>query len=41
MKNDLFVSTNDDILIDNALTEEHADGIDLDYGVEFPQFRLA
>jgi hypothetical protein len=34
----LFVSTNYDILIDNALTEEHLHGIDLDYGVEFRNF---
>ncbi len=34
-----FVSTNYDILIDNALTEEHRH-FDLDYGVEFSQFRL-
>jgi len=34
----VFVSTNYDILIDNALTEEKANGIDLDYGVEFRNF---
>src|SRR5438045_3994204 len=34
----LFVSTNYDILIDNALTEEQEHGIDLDYGVEFRNF---
>lgn len=34
----VFVSTNYDILIDNALTEEQANGIDLDYGVEFRNF---
>jgi len=34
----VFVSTNYDILIDNALTEEHAHGTDLDYGVEFRNF---
>jgi hypothetical protein len=33
----LFVSTNYDILIDNALTEEYAYA-DLDYGVEFRNF---
>ena len=33
-----FVSTNYDILIDNALTAEHANGISLDYGVEFRNF---
>jgi hypothetical protein len=34
-----FVSTNYDILIDNALTEEHAHGVDLDYGIEFRNFQ--
>ena len=36
----VFVSTNYDILIDNALTEEHSRSgdIDLDYGVEFRNF---
>jgi hypothetical protein len=34
----VFVSTNYDILIDNALTEEHNHGTDLDYGVEFRNF---
>jgi SIR2-like domain len=34
----VFVSTNYDILIDNALTEVKAHGIDLDYGVEFRNF---
>jgi hypothetical protein len=38
LRNVAFVSTNYDILIDNALTEEHAHGIDLDYGVEFRNF---
>lgn len=33
----LFVSTNYDILVDNALTEEHPHA-DLDYGVEFRNF---
>jgi SIR2-like domain len=35
--NVVFVSTNYDILIDNALTEAHRSG-DLDYGVEFRNF---
>ena len=34
----VFVSTNYDILIDNALTEEHAHGTNLDYGVDFRNF---
>lgn len=35
----VFVSTNYDILIDNALTEAHnGGGVDLDYGVEFRNF---
>lgn len=38
LKNVLFVSTNYDILIDNALTEAQVDGIDLDYGVDFRNF---
>jgi len=38
LKNVVFVSTNYDILIDNALTEMKAHGIDLDYGVEFRNF---
>jgi len=38
LKNVLFVSTNYDILIDNALTEEQAYGVDLDYGVDFRNF---
>lgn len=33
-----FISTNYDILIDNALTEEHEYGTDLDYGVDFRNF---
>ena len=37
LKKTVFVSTNYDILIDNALTEEHAH-VDLDYGVEFRNF---
>lgn len=36
--NTVFVSTNYDILIDNALTEEQQNGIYLDYGVEFRNF---
>src|SRR6266446_5659535 len=31
----LFLSTNYDILIDNALTEMYVHDVDLDYGVEF------
>jgi NAD-dependent SIR2 family protein deacetylase len=38
LKNVVFVSTNYDILIDNALTEEQAHGVDLDYGVDFRNF---
>jgi hypothetical protein len=38
LHNTLFVSTNYDILIDNALTEEHGYGFDLDYGIEFRNF---
>jgi len=38
LKNVVFVSTNYDILIDNALTEEHVHDIDLDYGMEFRNF---
>jgi len=34
----VFVSTNYDILIDNALTEEQGNGIYLDYGIEFRNF---
>jgi hypothetical protein len=37
LRKTVFVSTNYDILIDNALTEEHAH-VDLDYGVEFRNF---
>lgn len=33
-----FISTNYDILIDNALAEEKTYGIDLDYGVDFRNF---
>jgi len=38
LKNIIFVSTNYDIIIDNALTEENEHGIDLDYGVDFRNF---
>jgi len=39
LRNVAFVSTNYDILLDNALTDEHSSGgIDLDYGVEFRNF---
>ena len=38
LKNVVFVSTNYDILIDNALTEEHVHNLDLDYGVDFRNF---
>lgn len=34
----VFVSTNYDILIDNALTELYDQDVDLDYGVEFRNF---
>jgi hypothetical protein len=37
LQNTLFVSTNYDILIDNALTEEYH-YFDLDYGIEFRNF---
>jgi len=36
--NTVFISTNYDILIDNALTEQRDNGIFLDYGVEFRNF---
>jgi hypothetical protein len=38
LRSTAFVSTNYDILIDNALTEERDEGTDLDYGVEFRNF---
>lgn len=38
LKQVAFVSTNYDILIDNALTELHIRDIDLDYGVDFRNF---
>jgi hypothetical protein len=40
LHNIVFVSTNYDILIDNALTEQYSrgGGIDLDYGIEFRNF---
>lgn len=34
-----FISTNYDILIDNALADLREEGIDLDYGVDFRNFR--
>jgi len=34
----VFVSTNYDILIDNALTELYDEDVDLDYGIEFRNF---
>jgi hypothetical protein len=38
LQNTVFVSTNYDILIDSALTEEQVHGTDLDYGAEFRNF---
>jgi len=38
LRDTVFVSTNYDIIIDNALTELHDEGVDLDYGVEFRNF---
>lgn len=38
LRETLFVSTNYDILIDNALTETYEQDVDLDYGVEFRNF---
>ena len=38
LRNVVFVSTNYDILIDNALTDEPGRGFDLDYGIEFRNF---
>jgi hypothetical protein len=38
LRNVAFVSTNYDILIDNALTEQREHGMDLDYGAEFRNF---
>lgn len=38
LRNVVFVSTNYDILIDNALADEHSYGTDLDYGVELRNF---
>jgi len=38
LRNTSFVSTNYDILIDNALTEIYGGGYDLDYGVDFRNF---
>ncbi len=41
LKQIIFVSTNYDILIDNALVDEYKYDIDLDYGVEFRNFERA
>ena len=38
LKNVAFISTNYDILIDNALDEQVHQGIDVDYGVDFRNF---
>ena len=38
LQNMVFVSTNYDIIVDNALTEEKRHGIELDYGVDFRTF---
>jgi hypothetical protein len=38
LRNGVFVSTNYDILINNALTEERVHGTDLDYAIEFRDF---
>lgn len=38
LRNTVFVSTNYDILVDNALTELYDEGIDLDYGIDFRNF---
>jgi hypothetical protein len=38
LKKVVFVSTNYDILIDNALVDEYQHNIDLDYGMEFRNF---
>jgi hypothetical protein len=38
LKNLVFISTNYDILIDNALDEQHHHDIDVDYGVDFRNF---
>ena len=38
LRNVVFVSTNYDILIHNALTDEPGRGFDLDYGIEFRNF---
>jgi NAD-dependent SIR2 family protein deacetylase len=34
----VFITTNYDILIDNALTKLHTDGVLLDYGIDFTNF---
>lgn len=38
LRNVLFISTNYDILIDNALDDQHHHDIDVDYGVDFRNF---
>ncbi len=38
LKDIVFISTNYDILIDNALTELYDDNLDLDYGIYFRNF---
>ncbi len=38
LKNTYFISTNYDILIDNALTDLYDMGVSLDYGVDFTNF---
>jgi hypothetical protein len=38
LRNVVFVSTNYDILIDNALADEYRHEMDLDYGVDFRNF---
>jgi hypothetical protein len=40
LRNVVFVSTNYDILIDNALVDEYRQGTDLDYGVDFRNFDM-
>jgi NAD-dependent SIR2 family protein deacetylase len=41
LKKTVFVSTNYDILIDNALVDEYKHEIDLDYGIDFRNFDRA
>jgi hypothetical protein len=38
LQNVVFVSTNYDILIDNALTDQYKNDFDLDYGIDFRNF---